>query len=177
MHITRRLILALGTAALSLFADSKADPINQDGSGVAIQGYDPDLEASVRAANEPSISNDNSGSASISVVGAFAHVKHASGRTRADIVRSVSTSDAWACTARAERFQRPTGFPISSPLPTTQSKAFFSVPGTPWAYSGLEITTAAAAFTCARKLITAAGPESISRSGLKWGRRSSTSQR
>jgi len=125
---------------------------------------------------EPSISNGNSGSMSISVVGAFAHVKHASGRTSADIVRSVSTSDAWACTARAERFQRPTGFPTSSPLPTTQSKAFFSVPGTPWAYSGLEITTAAAAFTCARKAITSAGPESVSRSGLKWGRRSSKSQ-
>ena len=41
MHTTRRLILALGTAALPLFADSKADPINEDGSGVAIKGYDP----------------------------------------------------------------------------------------------------------------------------------------
>ena len=141
MHITSH-VSSLGTAALPLFADSKADPINKDGSGVAIKGYDPDLEASVRAANEASIRNGNSGSVSISVVGAFAHVKHASGRTSADMVRSVSTSDAWACTARAERFQRPTGFPTSSPLPTTQSKAFFSVPGTPWAYSGLEITTA-----------------------------------
>jgi hypothetical protein len=75
MHLTRRLILVLGTAALPLFADSKADPINKDGSGVAIKGYDPDLETSVRAANEPSISNGNSGSVSISVVGAFAHVK------------------------------------------------------------------------------------------------------
>ena len=131
----------VGTAALPLLAGSKADPIDEDGSGVAIQGYDPDLEASVKAAKEPSISNGSSGSVSISVVGAFAHVKHASGRTSADIFRSVSTSDAWACTARAERFQRPTGFPTSSPLPTIQSKAFFSVPGTPWAYSGLDITT------------------------------------
>jgi hypothetical protein len=38
----KRLILALGiAAALPLFADSKADPINKDGSGVAIKGYDP----------------------------------------------------------------------------------------------------------------------------------------
>jgi hypothetical protein len=28
-------------AALPLFAGSKADPINKDGSGVAIEGYDP----------------------------------------------------------------------------------------------------------------------------------------
>ena len=42
MHITRRLILTLGiAAALPLFGDSKADPINKDGSGVAIKGYDP----------------------------------------------------------------------------------------------------------------------------------------
>ena len=76
--------------------DSKADLINKVGSGVAIKGYDPDFEASVSAANEPSIRNGNSGSVSISVVGAFAHLKHASGRTSADIVRSVSTSDTWA---------------------------------------------------------------------------------
>jgi len=42
MHTTRRLILALGmAAAMPLFAASKADPINKDGSGVAIKGYDP----------------------------------------------------------------------------------------------------------------------------------------
>ena len=42
MHTTRRLILALGIAAvLPLFAASKADPINKDGSDVAIKGYDP----------------------------------------------------------------------------------------------------------------------------------------
>src|SRR5215510_7809465 len=42
MHAKKSLILALGiAAALPLFADSKADPINKDGSGVAIKGYDP----------------------------------------------------------------------------------------------------------------------------------------
>ena len=42
MHTRRRLILTLGmVAALPLLADSKADPINKDGGGVAIKGYDP----------------------------------------------------------------------------------------------------------------------------------------
>jgi YHS domain-containing protein len=42
MHLTRRLILTLAiTAALPIFAQSKADPVNKDGSGVAIKGYDP----------------------------------------------------------------------------------------------------------------------------------------
>lgn len=42
MQTRKRFILALGiAAALPLFADSKADPINKDGSGVAIKGYDP----------------------------------------------------------------------------------------------------------------------------------------
>ena len=42
MQTRKRFILALGiAAALPLFAESKADPINKDGSGVAIKGYDP----------------------------------------------------------------------------------------------------------------------------------------
>ena len=42
MHITRRLVLTLAIAAASSgFAETKADPINKDGSGVAIKGYDP----------------------------------------------------------------------------------------------------------------------------------------
>ena len=42
MNITRRLVLTLGmVAALPVFAASKSDPINKDGSGVAIKGYDP----------------------------------------------------------------------------------------------------------------------------------------
>jgi YHS domain-containing protein len=42
MQITRRLILTLGiAAALPAFAGSKADPINKDGGGIAIKGYDP----------------------------------------------------------------------------------------------------------------------------------------
>jgi YHS domain-containing protein len=42
MHITRRLVLTLGmAAALPVFAASESDPINKDGSNVAIKGYDP----------------------------------------------------------------------------------------------------------------------------------------
>jgi len=42
MKITRRLILTLGIAAvLPGFGASKSDPINKDGSNVAIKGYDP----------------------------------------------------------------------------------------------------------------------------------------
>jgi YHS domain-containing protein len=42
MQTTRRFALVLGlAAALPLLGDSKADPINKDGSGVAIKGYDP----------------------------------------------------------------------------------------------------------------------------------------
>jgi YHS domain-containing protein len=42
MQITRRLVITLGiAAALPLFAESKADPINKDKSNIAIKGYDP----------------------------------------------------------------------------------------------------------------------------------------
>jgi len=42
MNLTRRLILTIGiVAALPVFAATPADPINRDGKGVAIKGYDP----------------------------------------------------------------------------------------------------------------------------------------
>src|SRR5947209_987974 len=42
MQMTRRVALMLGLAAmLPAFAQSKVDPVNKDGSGVAIKGYDP----------------------------------------------------------------------------------------------------------------------------------------
>lgn len=58
-------------------------------------------------------------------------VVDASGMTRADITVKVSKSDAHACVARADALMRATGLPISSPLPTIQSSAFFKTPGTP----------------------------------------------
>lgn len=42
MQTTRLLLFTLGLAlAIPVFADSKVDPVNHDGSGVAIKGYDP----------------------------------------------------------------------------------------------------------------------------------------
>src|SRR4051812_29268146 len=42
MQITRRVALILGLATvLPAFAQSKVNPVNRDGSGVAIKGYDP----------------------------------------------------------------------------------------------------------------------------------------
>ena len=60
-------------------------------------------------------------------------------------------------------------FRTSSLLPTTQSSAFFRTPGTPCAYSGLDIRTASHASNAARNLVTASGALSPSRSGLKGG--------
>ena len=42
MQITRRFLLIFGVAArIAVVAASQADPVNKDGSGVAIKGYDP----------------------------------------------------------------------------------------------------------------------------------------
>src|SRR5437016_4674828 len=42
MYTTGRLVLTLVmTAALPVLAASKSDPINKDGGGIAIKGYDP----------------------------------------------------------------------------------------------------------------------------------------
>ena len=69
----------------------------------------------------------------------------ASPMTRADITVKVSFNEAHACVARADALISATGLSTSSPLPTTQSSAFFMTPGTPCAYSGLEIRTASLA--------------------------------
>src|SRR5205823_14790677 len=65
----------------------------------------------------------------------------ASGMRLAVTTVSVSLSDACAWTERGDALRRATGLPYNSPLATTQSSAFFSTPGTPCAYSGLEIKT------------------------------------
>jgi YHS domain-containing protein len=42
MHLTKHLVLTLAmAAAVTVFAATKADPINKESSGVAIKGYDP----------------------------------------------------------------------------------------------------------------------------------------
>src|SRR5262249_5086538 len=66
---------------------------------------------------------------------------------------------------------RTTGLPSSSPLETIQSSAFLSAPGTPCAYSGVEMTTPSAARRSARSSATAGGgtAPSPSRSGENIG--------
>src|SRR5207244_7055470 len=93
----------------------------------------------------------------------------ASGMRLAVITVSVSLSDACAWTERGDDLRRATGLPYNSPLATTQSSAFFSTPGTPCAYSGLEIKTPSLACSCERKSTTGGGAASLSRSGLKCG--------
>jgi len=66
----------------------------------------------------------------------------ASCTTYADMTDSVSANDAQAWVARADVLIKAIGLFTSSPLLTTQSSAFFNTPGTPCAYSGLDITTA-----------------------------------
>ncbi len=54
----------------------------------------------------------------------------ASGTTLADMTVSVSFSDPCAYVECGETLISATGFSMSSPLPTTQSSAFFKAPGT-----------------------------------------------
>lgn len=63
-----------------------------------------------------------------------------------------------------------TGLPTSSSPPTTQSRPFFKVPGTPCAYSGTENTKPSAARRQDLQSFTDCGAVSPSRSGLKCGR-------
>lgn len=98
-----------------------------------------------------------------------ATVTHASGTNLAVMVVSVSVRDACACDDRGDALMSATGFSYSSPLLTSQSSAFFRVPGTPCAYSGLEMRTPLLASNCERNSLTAGGGVSVSRSGLKCG--------
>src|SRR4030095_15747521 len=81
-------------------------------------------------------------------------VRDASRITQADMVVRISSNEAQACVARHDALMSATGLPTSSPLPTTQSSAFFNTPGTPCAYSGLAITTASHTNSIRRKLAT-----------------------
>src|SRR5437773_10455725 len=63
----------------------------------------------------------------------------ASGMRLAVTTVSVSLRDACAWTERGDALRRATGLPCNSPLATAQSSAFFSTPGPPCPYSGLEI--------------------------------------
>src|ERR1041385_9026028 len=97
--------------------------------------------------------------------------------TLADITLSVSVSDAWAYVPRDDALKSATGLSTRSPLPTTQSRAFFNAPGTPWAYSGTENATPSAVSSLDRRSFTAGDTISPSRSGLNCGRSPSPSYR
>jgi hypothetical protein len=75
----------------------------------------------------------------------------------ASIVLSISASDAQACVARGEALIMATGYSWSSPLPTTQSSAFFETLGTPWAYPELQISAPMDAASRDRRCATAGG--------------------
>jgi hypothetical protein len=60
-----------------------------------------------------------------------------------------------------------TGLSFSSPVETIQSRAFFRTPGTPKAYSGVQIMTASDFYTFSRKTLTTI--LSSSKPGLKCG--------
>jgi hypothetical protein len=93
----------------------------------------------------------------------------ASAMSLPDITVTVSASDAYASVARGDVFTSAIGFAISSPLPTIQSSAFFNTPGTPCAYSGLEISTASASAHRRRNVRTTSGASRSSISGLNAG--------
>ena len=60
----------------------------------------------------------------------------ASSIIRADITDNVFVKEAFTI---GDAFNKAIGFPINSPLDTTQSSAFLNTPGIPCAYSGQEI--------------------------------------
>src|ERR1700682_2471781 len=97
----------------------------------------------------------------------------ASCSTRPSIISSVSVSSAFTFSPPLDdALMRTIGLSWSSLLETIQSRAFFSEPGTPCAYSGLEMTKPSAHASSARKAATFGGAASPSRSrsGLKCGR-------
>lgn len=59
------------------------------------------------------------------------------------------------------------GFCENSMEDTVQSIAFFKVPGTPIAYSGVQMSIPSASRSCLRRSATCKGGSSLSRSGLK----------
>ena len=75
----------------------------------------------------------------------------------ADNAESVNNKDACALSPLVAAVMRATGLSTKSPEETVQSNAFLSEPGTPKAYSGVQIKTAFASESCLRHASTAAG--------------------
>lgn len=91
------------------------------------------------------------------------------GVTRASITVSVSSSERCAFSPSDDAVISATGLLENSQDDTVQSIAFFNVPGTPIAYSGVQISMPSALRSCWRRWVTASGGVSVSRSGLKCG--------
>ena len=98
----------------------------------------------------------------------------ASSTTRADITLIVSVQRRLGKSCSRRRVEQCDWLSTSSPLPTIQSSAFLSAPGTPSAYSGLLISTPSDPLIRVRKLTTVAGSDP-SKSGLKCGSSASPS--
>ncbi len=88
----------------------------------------------------------------------------------ASIISSVPKSELCAFSPDNEAVISATGFLENSIDETVQSIAFFNVPGTPIAYSGVQINIPSASRSCLRKSVTCSGIFSLSKSGLKCGK-------
>jgi hypothetical protein len=86
----------------------------------------------------------------------------ASGIIRPFITVTISVKEAIACVARGDAFSNAIGLP-------TNSEAFFNTPGTPCAYSGVEINNPSGHRSCDLRSVTEGGWVN-SRSGLKCGK-------
>src|SRR5262249_28598501 len=150
----------------------RVDPRGVRGIAAVVGDHLSAASAAIAARMGPARSGSDTIPASSSFLPDSGTAIDASGTTRAAIVRSVSASWACAWSDRGEALTRAIGLSLSTVVDTSQSSRFFIDPGTPWAYSGLQIMTASAAPTRARRSATAGGgaAPSPSRSGLKWGR-------
>jgi hypothetical protein len=68
------------------------------------------------------------------------------------MVERISRKDAWAWKARGDVLMSAVGLPAKVSLATSQSRAFFSAPGSPWAYSGAAMMRASLAPMSARRV-------------------------
>lgn len=84
-------------------------------------------------------------------------------------IRKVSTRESCAFCPDVDAVIKATGLCESSMDETVQSIIFFNVPGTPIAYSGVQIKIPSASLNCLLRVEMVFGGFSLSRSGLKCG--------
>lgn len=93
----------------------------------------------------------------------------ASGIIRPFITVTISVKEAISCVARGDASSNAIGLPTNSDPLTNQSKAFFNTPGTPCAYSGVEINNPSGHRSCDLRSVTEGGWVN-SRAGLNCGK-------